>query len=74
MLLIFSLGRLGIMSLSDAGLRRAIKWLYNLEVAPNPSEMNRISNPCRPYSTVASLYLWEVINTGLVLEDSNIVL
>lgn len=67
MFLIFSLGRLNIFSTADVGLQRAIKWLYSLE-AISPDTMDDLKNKWNPYCTVASLYLWEVINQRMNLE------
>ena len=43
MFLIFSLGRLDVISFGDAGLRRAIRWLYDFENNLNNSEIAKIS-------------------------------
>ncbi|HEX3043293.1 MAG TPA: DNA-3-methyladenine glycosylase [Bacillota bacterium] len=69
MFLIFSLGRLDVLSLKDLGLRRAIQWLYGLKQSPVERTMLKYGKKWAPYQTVASLYLWEVINRGLIKED-----
>ncbi len=66
MFLIFSLGRLNILSYKDIGLKRAIKWLYKLDNYPNDEFLEYLSNKWSPYQTVASFYLWEVINQGFI--------
>jgi DNA-3-methyladenine glycosylase II len=68
MFLIFSLGRLDILSLKDLGLKRAIQWLYGLKKFPSEQTMLKYGKKWAPYQTVASLYLWEVINRGLIKE------
>jgi DNA-3-methyladenine glycosylase II len=65
MFLIFSLGRQDILSLKDAGLQRAIKWLYHLDSVPSAEQMLQLGTHWQPYRTVASLYLWEALNRGL---------
>lgn len=70
MFMIFSLGRLDIFSTSDAGLRRAIKWLYNVDDSIEISLLNGISDNWKPYRSIASLYLWESINKGLINNSS----
>lgn len=65
MFLIFSLGRQNVLSLGDAGLKRAIRWLYDLDSFPGPAEMLCLGEQWQPYRTVASLYLWEAINRNL---------
>ncbi|MCQ4922230.1 DNA-3-methyladenine glycosylase [Tissierella carlieri] len=66
MFMIFSLGRLDVFSTADVGLRRAIKWLYNLDDSFDISILNEIIDNWKPYRSIASLYLWEVINIGLI--------
>ena len=66
MFLIFSLGRLDVLSTSDAGLLRAIRWLYFLDSEPTKNEMAKYDERWSPYQTVASLYLWEAINRKLI--------
>lgn len=66
MFLIFSLGRLNVWAVDDVGLRRAVKWLYRLAETPAGNEMKSYGTRWSPYSSMASLYLWEAINRGLV--------
>lgn len=68
MFLIFSLGRLDVLSLKDLGLKRAIQWLYGLKKFPTEGTMLKYGKKWAPHQTVASLYLWEVINRGLIKE------
>ena len=72
MFLIFSLGRLDILSLNDLGLKRAIKWLYGLKNSPAERTMKVLGKKWAPYRTIASLYLWEVINQGFIKESPGI--
>jgi DNA-3-methyladenine glycosylase II len=62
MFLIFGLGRPDVLSTKDAGLRRGFKILYNLQAQPSEAEMISISEPWRPYRSVASWYLWRVVD------------
>jgi len=62
MFLIFGLGRPDVLSTKDAGLRRGFKILYNLKESPSEAEMISISEPWRPYRSVASWYLWKVVD------------
>lgn len=66
MFLIFSLGRLDVLSLGDAGLQRAAKWLYQLEDRPNHDYLSQYSDGWAPLRSVVSLYLWSAIDNGLV--------
>ncbi|OPJ57233.1 DNA-3-methyladenine glycosylase family protein [Alkalithermobacter paradoxus] len=66
MFLIFSLGRLDIFSPQDLGLKKGIKWLYDLNEIPSEKETMHMSEKFSPYRTVLSLYLWEASNKGLL--------
>ena len=71
MFLIFSLGRLDVFSPDDAGLKRAIRWLYCYESTPSCLETEKTSEPWKPYRSLASLYLWAAIDTNLIYENSS---
>lgn len=66
MFLVFSLGRLDVLSLGDAGLQRAANWLYGQKNAGEKVDLAGLGNLWSPYKTFASLYLWEAINRGYV--------
>ena len=66
MFLIFSLGRLNVLSVKDVGLQRAMKWLYSLDKYPDEATMKKYGALWDPYCSVASLYLWEVVNQNLI--------
>jgi DNA-3-methyladenine glycosylase II len=67
MFLIFSLGRLDVLSLGDAGLQRTTKWLYQIDKKEDGREwLQKKAMKWEPYYTVASLYLWEALNKGYV--------
>ena len=62
MFLIFGLGRPDVLSTNDAGLRKGFKIMYGLQDIPSADEMLSISKPWRPYRSVASWYLWRVVD------------
>jgi len=62
MFLIFSLGRKDVLSLTDAGLRRAVTLLYGLKNKPTDNEFIEIAEYWRPYRSIASWYLWGYID------------
>lgn len=66
MFLIFSLGSIDIFSRKDVGLIRALKWLYEMDSDPSIEEIAEIEKKWMPYRTVASLYLWEIVNRKLI--------
>jgi DNA-3-methyladenine glycosylase II len=55
MILIFTLKREDVFSLGDAGLRRAIKNLYNVE---KDSDILKLAEIWKPKRSYASWYLW----------------
>lgn len=62
MFLIFGLGRPDVLSVNDAGLKKGFKVTYHLQEMPSAPEMISISDPWRPYRSVASWYLWRVVD------------
>ena len=69
MFLIFFKMSPDILPLGDIGLINAIKKVYNLDHFEKISQIekiNQISNKWRPYRTVATWYLWQVIDDELV--------
>ena len=62
MFLIFGLGRPDVLSVNDTGLKRAFRLAYNLRQMPSADEMISIGEPWKPYRSVASWYLWRVID------------
>ena len=61
MFLIFCLGRLDVLPVTDLGIRKAMQKIYALPELPKPSEMLAISQPWRPYRSVATWYLWKLV-------------
>jgi len=62
MFLIFSLGRLDVLPVSDLGIRTAIRDNYALTKLPSESECQRIGSNWRPFTSVASWYCWRSID------------
>jgi DNA-3-methyladenine glycosylase II len=62
MFLIFGLGRPDVLSVNDAGLKRGLKISYKLPESPSEDEMVSIGESWRPYRSVASWYLWRVVD------------
>ena len=65
MFLISSLGRLDVFSLGDVGLKRSINWIYSDGESLTTENILEISSIWSPYRTIASLYLWEILNRGI---------
>lgn len=68
MFLIFSLGRTNVLSLLDVSIKRAINWLYCYEKV-NYDDLFKLWSP---YNTIASLYLWEIVNRNYINNYENI--
>lgn len=62
MFLIFGLGRPDVLSVHDAGLRKGFQITYDLSHPPSAAEMVATGERWRPYRSVASWYLWRVID------------
>jgi DNA-3-methyladenine glycosylase II len=61
MLLIFSLGRPDVLPVGDYGVRKAAQRVYGLAGLPEPAELEQLAGCWRPYSSVASWYLWRAL-------------
>ena len=48
------------------------QWLYGLKTSPGERTMKILYKKWAPYQTVASLYLWEVINQGFIKDSPEI--
>ncbi|NLV92003.1 MAG: DNA-3-methyladenine glycosylase 2 family protein [Firmicutes bacterium] len=59
MVLIFSLGRMDVVSYSDLAIRRGMMKLYGLEELTK-EQFNQYRTRYSPYGSVASLYLWRL--------------
>jgi len=66
MFMIFSLGRPDVMSIGDAGLQRAAKWLHQLDERDDANYLGAVAPIWAPYRSYASLYLWRAIDNGYV--------
>jgi DNA-3-methyladenine glycosylase II len=58
MFLIFCLGRLDVLPAADLGLRSGIQRQYQLEKPPDRIILEELTDPWRPYRTVATWYIW----------------
>jgi 3-methyladenine DNA glycosylase/8-oxoguanine DNA glycosylase len=60
MLLIFHLGRPDVLPVDDYGVRKGFAIAYDREL-PSPKELSAYGARWSPYRTVASWYLWRVV-------------
>jgi DNA-3-methyladenine glycosylase II len=64
MFLIFALRRLDVLPTGDLGIRAAVRKAYGMPELPKPTEVETLAQPWRPYSTVASWYLWRSLENA----------
>jgi DNA-3-methyladenine glycosylase II len=60
--LIFCLGRLDVLPVTDFGIRKAMQKTYSLSELPKPAEMLSIAQPWKPYRAVVTWYLWKSLS------------
>jgi len=63
MFLMFALNRPDVLPVGDLGIRNGFRKLYGLRKDPTPQKMIALAEPWRPYRTVASWYLWRVVES-----------
>ena len=70
MFLIFTLGRFNVLPYSDLGIRKAVMLNYGLKKLPDEKKIIRIAkeNKWHPYCSIASLYLWESLDNGIIIK------
>lgn len=69
MYMIFSLGRLDVLSTGDGTIKRTIQWMYNLEKIPSSKEISVLFEKKKwgQSATIVSFYLWEAIACNLTV-------
>lgn len=61
MMLMFKLGRPDVLPINDYGVRKGFAKMYRLEDLPAPRKLLEHGEKWRPYRSVASWYLWRVL-------------
>ncbi len=61
MYLIFSLGRLDILSPGDLGVRKGVQLMYGLKDVPTPKELIEIAKKWHPLETVGTCLAWRAV-------------
>ncbi len=62
MFLMFYLGRLNVWPTADLGIRTAIRLLHGYTELPTAAEMDAMGARYHPYASVASYYLWRLLD------------
>ena len=60
MMLIFTLGRVDVLPVTDFAVVEGYKRLKKLEIKPKPKQMAEIGKAWAPYRSIASWYLWRM--------------
>jgi DNA-3-methyladenine glycosylase II len=63
MLLIFRLHRWDVLPVDDLGIRTAVRKVYNLTELPDRKTVEKLGQSWKPYSTIASWYLWRSLDS-----------
>ncbi|MFW9968407.1 MAG: DNA-3-methyladenine glycosylase family protein [Candidatus Thorarchaeota archaeon] len=61
MYLIFSLGRLNVLSAGDLGVRKGIQKMYGLDEMPTPKQVKSLAEKWHPLETVGTYLAWRVL-------------
>ncbi len=62
MYLIFSMGRLDVLSAGDLGVRKGVMKLYGLEKIPTQKEVEKLAEPWHPLETVGTFLAWRAVD------------
>jgi len=61
MFLMFSLARPDVLPTGDLGIRKGMQRHFRLRTLPDPAKMEKLARPWAPYRTVASWYMWRLL-------------
>lgn len=61
MMLMFRLGRLDVLPVSDYGVRKGFQLTYNMRALPRADQMHRRANKWKPYRSIAAWMMWRVL-------------
>lgn len=64
MFLMFTLYRPDVLPTGDLGIQKGFQKLFSLRKMPSAAHMERLAREWAPYRTVASWYLWRVVDDG----------
>ena len=63
--LMFSGKNQDICPINDLGIKKGIKIIYNLNELPSEKKVMEISSKWKPYRSLASRYLWEIVDQDI---------
>lgn len=64
MFLMFRLGRPDVLPDLDLGIQKGIQQAYRLRKLPSPEKVKKVGAKWAPYRTIASWYLWRLLDTA----------
>lgn len=64
MFLIFGLTRPDVLPVGDLGVRKGVQLYFGLDELPAPKTMVSLSQPWQPYRSVASWYMWRLLESS----------
>ena len=64
MMLIFSLGRADVMPSTDLGVQKGCQKTFGLAELPTPKALMEMSEPWKPFRSVAAWYFWRSLELG----------
>lgn len=65
MFLIFGLLRPDVLPVGDLGVQKGMQAYFGLDALPGPGQMAALAEPWRPYRSVASWYMWRLLENGM---------
>lgn len=63
MFLMFRLGRPDVLPELDLGIQKGIRLAYRMRKLPSPERVKKVGAKWAPYRTVASWYMWRLVDT-----------
>ncbi|MEO7094077.1 MAG: DNA-3-methyladenine glycosylase [Polyangiales bacterium] len=63
MFLMFFLARPDVLPVGDLGIRKGMQKHFNLRKLPEAKRMLELATPWRPYRTIASWYMWRLLES-----------
>ena len=70
MFLMFRLGRPDVLPDLDLGIQKGIQTAYRLRKLPSPERVKKIGAKWAPYRTIASWYLWRLVDAPVPIPRS----
>ena len=61
MFLMFTLNRPDVFPVTDLGIQKGFQLFFQLDKLPRPDQMMEKAESWRPYRTLASWYLWRIV-------------